>query len=525
MESRGRQPDLIEISGARFWCRAVPDVAEDLQRLLAHGDPAEWPGAEEIKSSRVRRVLRVRVPRADGSALDVHVKSYRPVRLRDRAREPLRGARSVPELACLLEARARGIPCIEGLAAGVYEAASGARAFLVTRSAPGQTLPRGPLAPEQARRAGALLRLAHERGLRARDLHPGNVLERPDGTLVLLDFGSAACGAPLEIEERARVLAFFCLDLPGNVLDPAAAPLLAAYGLAPEWQRFAARHGLRLRRRALASFGRRAFRACRHTAVTKAPRAPRWYLHRPAEAWHAAARALVAAPPPAHKSGRRGSVHLGESLVLKQREAAAARRLFRASYWLGYARVRHPLPVALCTHKKRGWFVAERLPWPDLAAELRAGLAPRALAIAARQLGAAVGRLHAHGLRNRDLKLDNLVRDPCTGEVAMVDLDGVHRKGTTDRRGQAADLGRLLASFRALGAPSASTAVRAFWRGYTRARKCLLRPPETSALRRLIEARASAWANAHAKTAASCAGASDGASCAGSSRRASPTAR
>src|SRR5262245_75822 len=107
MAFRGEHPDTLEITGARFWCRAVPAVAEDLQRLLATGDPAEGRGAEEIKSSRVRRVVRATVPRADGSELAVHVKSYRAVRLRDRARDPMRGARSLPELACLHEARAR----------------------------------------------------------------------------------------------------------------------------------------------------------------------------------------------------------------------------------------------------------------------------------------------------------------------------------------------------------------------------------------------------------------------------------
>src|SRR5262249_17090134 len=166
------------------------------------------------------------------------------------------------------------------------------------------------------------------------------------------------------------------------------------------------------------------------------------------------------------RSGRRGAVWLLDELVVKQRAQGPARRLFTAMYWLLFAGVPQPGPVALRTFDGTGPLFARRLCRPDIADELRSGaLAGGALLAAAGSLGDGLGRLHAHGLRNRDLKFENLVRDPQSA-VCMVDLDGVRRKRPSDARGQAMDLGRLLAAFRAAGSPGGGAAVRAFARGY-----------------------------------------------------------
>jgi tRNA A-37 threonylcarbamoyl transferase component Bud32 len=146
--------------------------------------------------------------------------------------------------------------------------------------------------------------------------------------------------------------------------------------------------------------------------------------------------------------------------------------------------------------------MSERIPGHDLAARAAGGeLTADVAVVAAARLGAAVGRLHAHGLRNRDLKFENLVLHAATGDVVMVDLDGVGRKSPHDRRGQANDLARLLAAFRTAGAPGGNWSVRAFVRSYTRARQCQgLRSKITKAMRRRIAARASGLASRSRRT-------------------------
>ena len=491
------EDDVVEIDRPELCCRVTSDFARALEALLEAGEPGTWPGFEGVKESAVRRVLRGVARGPAGADFDVHLKLYRADKLSDLARDAVRGPRSAREFDNLRGARRRGLPCVEPLAAGALGGRGGSRSFLITRTEVGKSLPRGELSSLQARRVGELLRLAHDRGLHARDLHAGNLIERTDGSLVLLDLTSAALGQALELEQRAQALAYFCRDLDGSVLDPAARPLIEAYGASPACTQAAARAGSRLRNRGLSAFGRRALRSCRHTALEQKTKGPRWYWHRPAAELHDAARALIEAPPPPVKSGRRGAVHLGADLVLKDRTAAAARRLFRAAYWLSFAGVPCPMPVALRTFQRRGQVVSARLAGSSLEDELAAGLAGAELLAAARRLGTSVGRLHAHGLRNRDMKLENLQRDPRTGAIAMVDLDGIHRKIPRDRRGQGADLGRLLASFRALGQPGGTKVLRAFLASYISARSALLQPAATRLLLRFTLARAAAWESAH----------------------------
>lgn len=490
----------VPIAGPGLQGVVAAPVTAILEPWLRGGDPAQAPGLHEVKSSRVRRVLAGTLS-TDAGELSVHVKLYRAVRLSDHARDALGGSRGVREFQQLAAARARGLPAIEPLAAGSYRGSFGARSFLVTRTVAGTPLPRGPLSFDLAARAGALLRRAHDAGLRARDLHPGNLLDGDDGTLWLLDLHSASFAQPLEEDERARALAFFCLDLDGNVLDGAAQPLVEAYGTSEACLQRAAQHGRRLRHRALEAFGHRATRACRHTAAVREGKVT-WFFSTDQRAHHHAAREAVESPPPAAKSGRRGRVHLTDELVIKERSAAAARHLFRAGYWLRYAGVPTAPLVALRLEGGRGNVVTARLHAPTLRDEA-AALSPAHAVRTAGALGDAVGRLHAHGLRNRDLKLDNLVRDPRTGQIAMVDLEGVRRRLPLERRGQARDLGRLLAAWRAAGEPGGRPAQRAFLRRYLAARAGLLLPIPANERRHLLrraEARAGEWAAAHPAT-------------------------
>ena len=155
-------------------------------------------------------------------------------------------------------------------------------------------------------------------------------------------------------------------------------------------------------------------------------------------------------------------------------------------------------PLALRLHAGRGRVFTRRLPLPDLAEELSSGrLDDAAVAAAARSLGAMVGRLHAHGLRNRDLKLENLVRDPEGRGVAMVDLDGVTLHSAEDTRGCGRDLGRLLAAWRAAGSPGGEPTVCRFVRAYARSRRRLLQQPPMQRLLMHAEKRAREWQTSH----------------------------
>jgi len=490
------QRSFVEVKGNDFACLVDVEFQELIKTLLAEGSPESWQGLQEVKSSTVRRILSGTL--GDRQDFGVHVKLFRAVRLSDYARDAMTGSRAHRELNNLRQAREKGLPCIRPIAAGTRSGKFGSRSFLVTETFPGTSLPRGPLDSLVAERAGKLLARAHDTGLRTSDLHPGNILQTDRGELVLLDLTSALFSSSLGEGERAHALAFFCRDLDGNVLDPAAQPLIEAYGASPRLLDAAVQKGRKLRHRALSSFARRALRACAHTSLERDPAGGRWYLHRPESSLHPAAIELALHPPDPLKSGRRGTVHMSDELALKDRPAAAARRLFEAAYQLAFAQVSTATPVGLRLYRGRGQVVFRRLPWPNLKEALEDGpLADSEIHTSAQRFGRAVGRLHAHGLRNRDMKFENLIRNPETGEVSMVDLDGVRRKTPFDSRGQAADLGRLLAAFRAAGEPGGLRSIACFERAYNAARKSLLIEPINRRTRYLAEARASAWASAH----------------------------
>jgi tRNA A-37 threonylcarbamoyl transferase component Bud32 len=492
---------IVTVDTDRCTASVLAEHASALRDLLATGSPEDWAGFTAVKHSTVRTTRTGAL-----GEVAVHVKLYRAVRFFDRARDLVRGARGEVEFHNLRRARERGLPAAEPLAFGVTKATP-PRSFLITRTVrDAQPLPRGPLPEATAAAAGRLLRRVHDAGLDAFDLHAENVLCDARGALWLVDLTTARFAAGLDVAARARGLAFFTLELDGGPRHRAALPLLAAYAPSDAVRGKLAQTWRLLRVHGVDAFGRRATRACKHTSVERPSRGVEVFRHSAGDRANAALQKVLAPDfaldaTSATKSGRRGGVWLHDEFVIKRRNRADATHLFRASYWLTYAGVAIAQPLALILRHDHGLVLSERLAAPDLAAEVASGaLTPQSLREAAAHLGTAVGRLHGHGLRNRDLKFENLVRDPRTGAVCMVDLDGVRRKGSCDRRGQAADLGRLLAAFRAAHSPGGNDSLRAFGRSYTRARLCLGLSKIDRFTKRLIEVRASAWASASANT-------------------------
>ncbi|MFM1872268.1 MAG: hypothetical protein RL398_1690 [Planctomycetota bacterium] len=490
----------IEVGGAI--ALAVPGLREAVAAMLA-ADVPPWrlPGFEVIKERTVRTV-------ACGllGAERVHLKVYRADRWLDRARDALRGPRGTREFERLAALRSRGFPAVEPLAHGMVRVDGELRSFVVTKTVPNARAL--DLDDPAAATVGALLRRLHDAGERPQDLHPDNVLVDDDGKAWLIDLANLDRGGVTGLADRAAALARLCEGCPGGPLDPAAKALLGGYRAAgaplPEAFRdeliLAAR---RQRAAGLASFGRRAFRACRHTEVGDKRRGqPRRWRFLPQDGSQPididAVEAFACEPASAIKQGRRGGVWLTEHAAVKRRDAGAARKLWLAHYWLLYAQVAAPMPLALRIRVDDGRVFAARLPGPSLAEELRAGaLDALAWTAAATALGGDLGRLHAHGLRNRDLKFDNLVRNPTTNRVAMVDLDGVRRKSTTDARGVGADLGRLLAAFDDAGRPGGERTVRAFLRAYVHTQRRMLHDAPLQRILMRANTRAREWRESH----------------------------
>lgn len=511
-------PQFASVANGGVRAQVVPALAEALTALLAVPVGA-WAahGFAVVKARTVRLVLR-----GELAGVPCHVKVYRAHTLADRARDHLRGPRGQREFERLVALQQAGWPVAAPLAAGMVQDTSGALSFVATRTVPAAQPFAWPAAPDAAARAGALLRALHDQGFRPGDLHPGNLLLDAHAAPWLIDVDGMERGDPPSLRLRARGLAFFCQDLDGGALDPHAAVLRRSYETAgthplPDLTAELAAATRTWRSRALVGFGRRSSRDCRHTEVAVARRGQdHWTWHRDEQPDTANLRhhclELVAAPPPPQKQGRRGGVFLDDRVVLKQRSRAAAQQLWRAAYWLHFAKVDAPGPLGLCLRRGASYVASRRLPLPTLAEALAAGaLAPANLTAVARKLGEQVGRLHGHGLRNRDLKFDNLLLDPAACRVWMVDLDGVRRNAHSDWRGAGADLGRLLAAYRGANAPGGAAVLRAFVRGWWRTqRQLLVHPPVRRVVARAL-VRAGEWASAHPGAAAPRRGREDGA--------------
>ena len=491
---------------------ASAEVAGALHELLQQ-DVSTWAaggfkhsGLEQIKERTVRRVFRGTL-----GATAVHIKVFRADTIAAKAKKALRLGKGEREAKHLQEAGAAGLPTIEPLAFGTAIEGDQHNSFLVTRSVASDDFC-FPAPPKVAHSVGALIRRVHDAGIEPLDLHPGNVLLQADGEPLLCDLTSLRHSGELSVRKRAQGLAFFCNPIDGGPLDAITREFRRGYEAAgpampANFAAELARAARQLRSTALKSFGRRCMRSCKHTDAETRRRAVPWFF------WHLdgeqpsspsnfelrdACRAFQGDDLTPRRTGRRGSVWLTDTLAIKERDAGKARKLWLASYWLLFAKVPAAKPVALRLLGGRGQVFVERLHNDDLSTELAAGrLDEQSVARSARLFGASIGRLHGHGLRNRDLKLDNLVRDPATDALAMVDLDGVSHVAAEETRGCGRDLGRLLAAFRNAGSPGGDATVARFVWAYVRTRRRLLQSPPMKRILKRAEHRAGEWATAH----------------------------
>ena len=142
---------------------------------------------------------------------------------------------------------------------------------------------------------------------------------------------------------------------------------------------------------------------------------------------------------------------------VKRRTGRKGRRALEHSLDVGLALedagIAACLPLAVVRTGGVTWLVSEWLDGRDLDHALAEADADGRLELA-RRAGELVAELHAAGFRQRDLKAPNLLVVE-GGAVVLVDLEGIrHRHGGTGalgRRLRAKDLGRLAASFLALG--------------------------------------------------------------------------
>ncbi|MFK7741712.1 MAG: lipopolysaccharide kinase InaA family protein [Planctomycetota bacterium] len=488
--------------------QACREVADGLAELLRH-DISEWTehGFSLTKLRTVRRVLHGQI-----AGIDVFAKVFRADTIAARSRASLREAKGAREAANLATMRELGIAAVEPLAFGHAIDSEQRCSFLLTRAVPAEPFTFAASA-EIAARAGRVVRQLHDLGVLPADLHPGNLLvsrgggddPKGDGEVHLCDLTSVRrVGAP-SLRARAHGLAFFCNPIDGGPLDAIARPFLNGYRsvgapLAKDLDELLALATRQLRASSVRSFGRRAMRSCKHTEAEPRRRArPRWFWHLPqTDASRDACRAFDAGEHEPRRSGRRGAVYLSPTLAVKDREAGKARKLWTAAYLLQFARVPTAAPLALRLHAGRGQVFSQRFQHPDLATELRQGTLPAEdVPQLARGLGRAIGRMHGHGLRNRDLKFDNLVRTDTADQLAMVDLDGVQLHGAEDTRGAGRDLGRLLAAFHNAGSPGGAATIRSFVWCYVRMRRRLLQAPPIPRILMRAEQRAREWTAVH----------------------------
>ena len=474
---------------------------------------AEWLAAGRasvVKHGPHRTVYRVALP-----GLDFFLKHYRLPTPRARLRRLLRPSKARQEYDRTRAAAARGVPGPEPLAFGEADPGAGPRdSYLLTRALP-DTLPLGefleatlPKLPEPARSRlrqrvaaglGQLLARMHAAGLTQHDLHPGNVLIRPDDDqprLWLIDLQAVRLGRPLSWRQRLANLAvlnrYFILRAGRGDRLRFWRAYTAAAGTAPPpdavraLERATLSSNLRFWKRldARCRAANRYFRRVRHGplaghAVADLPAAAlEPLLADPDAPFHDPAATLLKDSPSSTVAeialpGPDGPVPVIFKRFLVNRRGAPWAALFRPtkalrSWVLGHGlalrRLPTPRPLAVW-HRHSGVLPREGYLLTEKVADAR-DLAACVADLAA--LPAAEGRLrlrrliddvarllrdlHGRRLSHRDLKAANVLVQTAAGprpefRLWLIDLVGVVRHRRLPRARRVRDLARLAASF------------------------------------------------------------------------------
>jgi tRNA A-37 threonylcarbamoyl transferase component Bud32 len=419
------------------------------------GDPSRPESWLDRRGDLLREMPGRRVFRADISGQPVVIKEFTPLRLRHWLR-----SYAATEADNALALRARGVAVVEPLA--VARLRDG-RQLVVLREEEGALslhhlvlggALRGRARHDLARRVGELFALLQNAGVRNRDPHAGNVLVRPDGSVLFADAGGLEPGDYLAPAERADALAAFSIffETHGNAVDRLL--FWGAYGRAatctPEELE-------ELRRRVLA----RMPAAFKRLVRTRSRRRRRLARHVEAgsfegrafgdidkalldEAARFAAR-LEEGPRVLKKSPTAWTFAVGDDFVAKAflpKKATRplkdllcgtrAERAMVAEEALFHRGFRGPAVVAALRDRDmpgRSLLVMRREKEALPLEEALAGLAPGEAREMSRRLGRALRRMHDRGLRHRDMKKDNLLVTPDGRDFVFLDLDGVRESG------------------------------------------------------------------------------------------------
>jgi tRNA A-37 threonylcarbamoyl transferase component Bud32 len=430
--------------------------------------PESWldqPG-EVLRELPGRRVFRATV-----GGQRVVIKLYTPRRLRHWLR-----AYAEAEADHAQAVAERGVPVVEPLA---HARLPDGRQILVLREEEGaRTLQdlvlegtyRGKARHELALRVGEIFAALQNAGIRHRDPHAGNLLVRPDGSVLLADAWDLRPGDYLTLAERAETLSHFALFFLTHASTVDLLLFWGAYGrastLLPE--------DLEEMRRLVAAKVPDAFRqlaGMRARKVRRAGRAvkigdftgialeelPASLLEELADkATH-----LRDGPHVLKRSPTAWTIRVGEDYVAKVFlpkkvtrplrdliQGTRADRAVEAAEALFHRGLKTPHIAAVLRDGIRSVLLMERVRDARPIEEVLDGLSPHEARETAMRLGRTLRRMHDWGLRHRDLKKDNILVSEDGSDFRFLDLDGIRqtRRGDLDWERRARDLANLSGS-------------------------------------------------------------------------------